>query len=69
MEQKVVLLHGFEDDALLEIVRAVKNAVPDPENIAFASTTEVNLGWKVESLIEHVGEEHAAWKRRRSAAP
>jgi len=68
MEQKIVLLHGFEDDALLSVVRAVKAAISDPENIAFAATTDVNMGWKVKDLIEHVAEEHKAWKNKKGGA-
>lgn len=64
MEQRVILLHGFEGDALAHAVRAIKAALPESASIAFASTTETNVAWKVGDLIEHVSEEHAAWARR-----
>jgi hypothetical protein len=58
METKVILMHGFDQDEILAIMRAVKAAAKRPEEIAFAMTTETNREWKVEDLIEHVGEEH-----------
>ena len=69
MEPKVVLLHGFNDDELMNVVRAVKAAVQDPGSIAFAATTPTNVGWKVGELLEHVGEEHKAWTNRSSGSP
>lgn len=69
MEPKVVLLHGFDDDELMNVVRAVKAAVQDPGSVAFASTTPTNVGWKVGELLDHVGEEHKAWANRSSAGP
>ncbi len=64
MDKKVILLHGFGDEDLLAAVRAVKAALPDSENIAFAAATPTNLEWKVRELVEHVSEEHEEWKKR-----
>jgi hypothetical protein len=65
MEPKVLLMHGFDQDEALAIMRAVKAAVKRPEDIAFAMTTETNREWKVEDLIEHVGEEHEFMRKGR----
>lgn len=58
----VVFLHGFEDEVLFEVVRAVKNAALAsglaPETIAFASSTENNREWTVNELITEVRKEH-----------
>jgi hypothetical protein len=58
----VVFLHGFEDEVLFEVVRAVKKAILDaglaPETVAFASSTENNKEWTVRELIEEVRKEH-----------
>jgi hypothetical protein len=67
MEPKVVLLHGFNDDELMDVVRVVKAAVQDPGSVAFASTTPTNLGWRVGELLDHVGEEHKARANRSPA--
>jgi hypothetical protein len=58
----VVFLHGFNDEALLAVVRAVKAAAAeagmDSGNIAFAASTSVNLEWKTKALIREVRKEH-----------
>jgi hypothetical protein len=66
METKVILLHGFDQDEAIAIMRAVKAASKAPGDIAFATTTDTNRSWKVEDLIEHVGEEHEYMKKARS---
>jgi hypothetical protein len=67
MKPKVILLHGFEDDS--SVRGAVPEAaLPDPETIAFATTTPSNLRWKVEDLMEHVSEEHETLMRRKGAS-
>ena len=67
MEQRVILLHGFEGESLIAAVRAIKAVLPDPAGIAFASTTPVNVDWKVGDLIEHVAEEHEAFQQSRTS--
>ena len=66
MDQGLILLHGFEGDSLVGAVRAIEAVLPDPGSIAFASTTPVNVEWKVGELIEHVAEEHEAFRAARS---
>jgi hypothetical protein len=65
MDTKVVLLSGFSDEEALQTMRAVKSAIPDGKEIAFAMTTETNLTWKLSDLIEHISEEHRYAKERR----
>jgi hypothetical protein len=61
-EEPVVFLHGFEGDALMTIIQAVKKAAPqagiDPASIAFTSSTPTNRKWKVKDLIREVRQEH-----------
>ncbi|MDR0598402.1 MAG: DUF3783 domain-containing protein [Treponema sp.] len=58
----VVFLHGFKDEALLTVVRAVRAAAAeagmDGGNIAFTTSTPVNLEWKMKALIREVRKEH-----------
>jgi hypothetical protein len=60
VEQKVVILHGFEPEEAVAAMRALKAAQPGAGGAAFATTTETNLRWKVGYLVEHVTEEHRA---------
>jgi 3-deoxy-D-manno-octulosonic-acid transferase len=55
---KVVLLHGFSAAEINAVLRAVKSAVEDPQDIAFAMTTPTNMGWKVRDFIADVRGDH-----------
>jgi hypothetical protein len=63
----VVFLHGFTDEALMAVVRAVKAAAAeagmDSGNIAFTTSTPVNLDWKVKALIREVRKEHGHFRK------
>jgi hypothetical protein len=58
----VVFLHGFPEEALLGIVRAIKAAATeagmDAGSIAFTASTPTNLEWKTKALIREVRKEH-----------
>lgn len=55
---KVVVLHGMTQDEALTAMRAIKASLGVKDEIAFAMSTESNLGWTLEYLVEHVLEEH-----------
>jgi hypothetical protein len=63
----VVFLHGFNDEALLAVVRAVKAAATeagiDGGSIAFTTSTPVNLEWKMKALIREVRKEHDHFRK------
>jgi hypothetical protein len=63
----VVFLHGFNDEALMAAVRAVKAAAAeagmDSENIAFTTSTPTNLEWKMKALIREVRKEHSHFQK------
>ncbi len=61
-DQKIIVLHGFNPEEALAAMRALKAALPNASDAAFATTTETNLGWKVGKLIEHVTEEHRRFR-------
>jgi hypothetical protein len=67
----VVFLHGFEDEALMAVVRAVKAAATeagmDGGNIAFTTSTPVNLEWKMKALIREVRKEHDHFQKTAEA--
>jgi hypothetical protein len=64
MDTKVVLLHGFDDEEAIKVMRAVKAAVEEPRSVACAVSTRTNLGWKLGDLVDHVSEEHRAFLSR-----
>jgi len=55
---KVVVMHGFTQDEAVAAMRAVKSSLGAKDEIAFAMSTETNLGWKLSELVGHVLEEH-----------
>jgi hypothetical protein len=61
-DQRVVILHGFKPDEALAAMRALKAALPSAGETAFATTTDINLGWKVGDLVDHISEEHRQFR-------
>ncbi|MDR3123739.1 MAG: DUF3783 domain-containing protein [Treponema sp.] len=63
----VVFLHGFNDETLMAVVHAVQAAAAkagmDSGNIAFTTSTPVNLNWKVKALIREVRKEHDHFRK------
>ncbi|MBL8966075.1 MAG: DUF3783 domain-containing protein [Spirochaetaceae bacterium] len=66
MEQKIVVLHGFDPEEARAVMRAVKAALPSAADAAFAMSTPTNLEWKLADLLEHVGEEHRQFRESRT---
>lgn len=63
MERKVVLLHNFEKQDILKIMKLIKEAFN--EDIIFASTTPTSLKWTVEDLLEELNKEHEEFRKIR----
>ncbi|MCF7928258.1 MAG: DUF3783 domain-containing protein [Spirochaetales bacterium] len=57
-DQRIVFLHGFNQDQAVRIMRAVKQVTDDPAGIAFSMSTPNNIEWTVKDLISEVREEH-----------
>jgi len=62
---KVVVMHGFTQDEAVAAMRAVKSSLGVKDEIAFAMSTEANLGWKLAELVEHVLEEHEIMTKKK----
>lgn len=60
---KVILIHGFSNEDAFRVMRAVKAAVQDPGEIAFAVSTQTNLDWKVRDLVDQVRLDHEYMKQ------
>jgi hypothetical protein len=56
---RVLVLHGFDDQTAIRIMRAVKQICEEPSGIAFSMTTPTNIDWKVGDLLREVLSEHA----------
>jgi Domain of unknown function (DUF3783) len=55
---RVVLLHGFSNEEINEILKAVKSVAEDPSDIAFAMSTPTNMEWKIKDFIKDVRGDH-----------
>ncbi len=60
---KVILIHGFTNEQAFQVMRAVKAAVADPAEIAFAVSTPTNLEWKIKELVDQVRTDHEYMKQ------
>jgi Domain of unknown function (DUF3783) len=60
---KVILIHGFSNEEAFTVMRAVKAAVSDPGEIAFAVSTPTNLEWKIRDLVDQVRLDHEYMKQ------
>jgi hypothetical protein len=57
-DERLVLIHGFDREETIAIMRAAKSAVKDPQGVAFTTSTPSNIEWKLKDLIVEVREEH-----------
>ncbi|HVP19847.1 MAG TPA: DUF3783 domain-containing protein [Spirochaetia bacterium] len=60
---KVILIHGFSNEEAFRVMRAVKAAVADPGDIAFAVSTPTNLDWRIRDLVDQVRLDHEYMKQ------
>ncbi len=60
---RVVLLHGFSREEVLQVMRAIRGAVSEPADVAFCMSTPVNLDWPLKNLLLEVLKEHAYLKQ------
>ena len=60
---KVVILHGFSNEQIYAILKAVKREIPDAEDVAFATTTVHSLQMRLQDVISDVTQEHAYMKK------
>ena len=63
---KVILLHGFSNQDVTQILNAYKQIKNMPPAI-FAATTETSLEWKVKELIKELEKEHEEFKKMKEA--
>lgn len=59
---KVVILHGFSNEQIFAILKAVKREMQGAEDIAFATTTAHSLQMRLQDVISDVTQEHAYMK-------
>ncbi|MFP4267682.1 MAG: DUF3783 domain-containing protein [Spirochaetaceae bacterium] len=57
-DERMILIHGFNREETIAIMRAAKTAVQDPQGVAFTTSTPSNLEWKLEDIIGEVRQEH-----------
>ena len=61
--EKVVIFHGFTQEELERAIGLLSRAGIEGELI-FAITTQTNLGWRLEELIDALKKEHKLFKER-----
>ncbi|WP_422477728.1 DUF3783 domain-containing protein [Pleomorphochaeta sp. DL1XJH-081] len=61
--EKVVILHGFTNEQIFAVLRAVKREIGTTEDVAFATTTAHSLEMKLKEVVKDVSEEHAYMKK------
>ena len=66
MEQnKSIIIHGFEREDVFQIMRVIKENIPDSKDIVFAMSTPTNLTWPLAEVISHTRKEHEEMKAAR----
>lgn len=58
MDQRVIIMHGFDYREIDLIMRAVRKEVDEPRDVIFAKTTENSVKMKLSALIEDLCEDH-----------
>jgi hypothetical protein len=62
LENKVIILNGFSNDEIVNIMRVVKKEFETPGDLIFAKTTPNSIKMTLNELIEDVSEDHAYLK-------
>ncbi|MGI6433729.1 MAG: DUF3783 domain-containing protein [Sphaerochaetaceae bacterium] len=64
-KQQVIILHGFDKEAVFTLVRAIKREAGAEADIAFAMTTPNSLTMKLGDVVQEVAADHAYMKANR----
>ncbi|NOZ91892.1 MAG: DUF3783 domain-containing protein [Dictyoglomi bacterium] len=60
----IFIMHGVPREKLSDVMQAVRSVLG--KDVIFSITTETNLQWKVQDLIEELISEHEHMKKFRS---
>ena len=55
---KVIVIHGLDQETTIKVMKAAKAVLDDPKSVAFATSTETNLKWPLENLVNEVWGDH-----------
>lgn len=58
LRNKVIVMNGFSQQEILQIMRTVKALFDEPRDLIFATTTKTNLDFKLRDLIQDLSEDH-----------
>lgn len=61
--EKVILLSGFTNSEIKEILNCYKENKKLPKDIIFATVTETSLKWTVEEWLNELSKEHEEFKK------
>jgi DNA-binding transcriptional MerR regulator len=65
-KQKAILLSGFTNSEIKELLNCYKANKNLPKDIIFATVTETALDWKVKDWLKELEAEHAEFKKLNS---
>ncbi len=61
LKQRVLIMHGFDNEEVTRIMRGVKSMYEEAD-VIFAKTTDNSLKMKVEDVIEDLAGDHEYFK-------
>ena len=59
LNNKAIILNGFSNDEIAQIMAAVKKLFDNPRELIFAKTTKHSVEMKLGDLIKDISEDHA----------
>lgn len=63
LPQRVIIMNGFSTEEIDTILKTLKQALSDPQDIMFAMTTKTSVEMKLRDLIEDMSEDHEYLKQ------
>ncbi len=63
-KEKVIVFHGFSKEELPALMKAIKEAAGEEEDIIMAVSTPTSLEWKLKDLIAELVREHEFFKKK-----
>lgn len=63
LDNKVIIMNGFTDREIHQIINAVKKLFDNPKDLIFAKTTDTSVNMKLKDLIVDMSEDHEYLKQ------
>jgi hypothetical protein len=63
LDNKVIIMNGFTDQEIHQIINSVKKLFDNPKDLIFAKTTDTSVNMKLKDLIVDMSEDHEYLKQ------